>query len=76
MNQTPKELGKELRAWRKVDGITQQELAAKSGVPLTAIRRCEQKGDIPLKRYMELIACLGGELTPKRKQTFSEYGIR
>ena len=33
-------------------------MAEVSGVPLTAIRRCEQKGEIPLDRYVTLATTL------------------
>lgn len=60
-------LGQQIRIWRKAERLTQKKLAVLSGVPLTAIRRCEQKGEIPLVRYLQIAATLSGELIPKRQ---------
>lgn len=60
-------LGHQIRIWRKADRLTQKNLASLSGVPLTAIRRCEQKGEIPLDRYLKIAATLSGELVPMRR---------
>lgn len=60
------------RQWRQDDGISQKELALRSGVALGTIRRLEQKGRIPLKKFLRLAACLGGTLQltrPKRRPT-------
>jgi len=67
------QFGKQVRAWRKEDGITQKELAAKSGMPLTAVRRCEQRGDIPLKRMLKLVNTLGGEFLTARTPAISPF---
>lgn len=55
----PQEYGRKITQLRKLRGISQKELAATSGVPLTAIRRCEQRGQIPLHRYLAITHALG-----------------
>jgi len=62
MNNPQKLLGAQIATWRKSDGLTQKALSQKCGVPLTAIRRCEQKGEIPLSRYIQLASALGATL--------------
>ena len=54
----PKEFGQQIALLRKAQGLSQSQLAKVSGVPLTAIRRCEQKGQIPLDRYLTLTTAL------------------
>jgi len=51
--------GRKITQLRKLRGISQKELAETSGVPLTAIRRCEQRGQIPLHRYLAITHALG-----------------
>lgn len=53
-----KELGKQIALLRKAQGLSQADLADASGVPITAIRRCEQNGRIPLERYLKLASFL------------------
>lgn len=55
----PQEYGRKIAQLRKLRGISQKELAVTSGVPLTAIRRCEQRGQIPLHRYLAITHALG-----------------
>ena len=54
----PKELGKQIASIRKAQGLSQYQLAEVSGLPITAIRRCEQTGKIPLDRYLILASVL------------------
>jgi len=54
----PKELGKQIATLRKAQGLSQYQLAEISGLPITAIRRCEQSGKIPLERYLILASVL------------------
>ena len=74
-SQISKDFGRKITLLRNQLGMTQKELAAKSGVPLTAIRRCEQKGQIPLERYLAIISSLGAGIhvtlreKPKKKVT-------
>lgn len=57
-----KELGKQIALLRKAEGLSQADLADASGVPITAIRRCEQNGRIPLDRYLKLASVLNTSL--------------
>lgn len=61
-NTNPKELGKQLASLRKTQGLSQYKLAEVSGLPITAIRRCEQSGKIPLDRYLILASVLNASL--------------
>ncbi len=58
----PKEFGKQISRLRKARGLSQVDLAKVSGVPVTAIRRCEQLGQIPLDRYLVLASVLDASL--------------
>jgi transcriptional regulator with XRE-family HTH domain len=58
----PREFGKQIARLRKERGLSQVDLADASGVPITAIRRCEQNGRIPLDRYLILAAALNASL--------------
>ncbi|MFT3991205.1 MAG: helix-turn-helix transcriptional regulator [Luteolibacter sp.] len=53
-----KSFGTQIARLRKSQGLSQENLAKESGVPVTAIRRCEQKGQIPLERYLALVSVL------------------
>lgn len=57
-----KDLGKQIALLRKAQGLSQAGLAAVSGIPITAIRRCEQNGRIPLDRYLALASALQASL--------------
>jgi hypothetical protein len=48
-----KEPGKQIALLRKAQGLFHADLAAASGVPITAIRRCEQNG----RNCVRLPAC-------------------
>ena len=58
----PREFGKQIAHLRKARGLSQVDLADASGVPITAIRRCEQNGRIPLDRYLILATALDASL--------------
>lgn len=58
----PKEFGKQISRLRKARGLSQVDLAKVSGLPVTAIRRCEQLGQIPLDRYLVLASVLDASL--------------
>ena len=58
----PREFGKQIARLRKARGLSQVDLADASGVPITAIRRCEQNGIIPLDRYLILASALNASL--------------
>jgi len=76
----PQEYGRKITQLRKLRGISQKELAAISGVPLTAIRRCEQRGQIPLHRYLAITHALGTfvEITtsPPEKTKLEQIRLR
>lgn len=59
----PKKFGKQIAAFRKAHGLSQAELSKVSGIPITAIRRCEQQGSIPLDRYLALASTLKANIT-------------
>lgn len=63
MTSDSKELGKKIAALRKKQGLSQIGLAKLGGLPVIAIRRCEQNGEIPLHRYVALAKLLGAEVT-------------
>ncbi|MCB1129648.1 MAG: helix-turn-helix transcriptional regulator [Verrucomicrobiae bacterium] len=74
---TPKDFGKQIALMRKAKCLSQIELAATSGVPVTAIQRCEQKGQIPLDRYLALTTALNAtveitQIPPPRFKTIEE----
>lgn len=76
----PQAYGRKITQLRKLLGISQKELAVTSGVPLTAIRRCEQRGQIPLHRYLAITHALGTlvEITtaPPKKTKLEEIRLR
>lgn len=51
-------LAQRFKACRKIKGITQQELAVRSGVPYGTIRQFEQKGKISLESLILLSEAL------------------
>ena len=57
-----REFWKQIAHLRKARGLSQVDLADASGVPITAIRRCEQNGRIPLERYLILATALDASL--------------
>lgn len=52
------QLRSQLRAMRIKRGLTQQDLADKSGVPLPTLRKFEQKGGISLESFLKLLMVL------------------
>ena len=57
--QTCAELAERVRARRKEQGLTQAQLAAKSGVSLGSLKRFEQQHEISLASLVRLAAALG-----------------
>jgi y4mF family transcriptional regulator len=54
--------------WRKAKGLTQQDLALKSGLGLRFIREIEQgKTSMRMDKVNQLLALFGMELTPAPK---------
>lgn len=64
------ELGKRAAKRRKEAGLTQKELAKKSGVSLGSLRRFEQTGDISLRSLVDIAQALG--TADKFDQLFSK----
>lgn len=71
-----KELARKITLLRKQLGLSQRELAAKSGVPLTAVRRCEQLGQIPLDRYLAITSALGAKVDVAIQEKPKKTSIR
>ena len=55
-----KRLAKNVRLKRLSMNLTQAGLAARSGVPLSTIRKFEQKGAVSLESFLQLHLVLGG----------------
>lgn len=55
-----RELAKNVRLRRLNMDLTQEGLAARSGVPLPTLRKFEQKGTISLEAFLKLQMVLGG----------------
>ncbi len=54
---------------RKSIGLTQEELASRSGVALTVVRKIEQgKTNLNLDKVNLLLAMFGHEMTPVEKE--------
>ncbi|WP_306030061.1 helix-turn-helix transcriptional regulator [Stappia sp. MMSF_3263] len=49
-----------MRARRLALELTQEGLATRSGVPLSTLRKFEQKGVISLEAFLKLLMVLGG----------------
>jgi y4mF family transcriptional regulator len=61
-------LSKIIKEKRKVTGLTQQDLALKSGLGLRLIREIEQgKTSMRMDKVNQLLALFGMELVPTRK---------
>ncbi len=58
--QAQKKLAGHVRARRLAVGLTQEGLAARSGVSLPTLRKFEQKGLISLESFLKLLMVLGG----------------
>lgn len=55
-----RELAESVRERRILIDLTQAGLAERSGVPLSTIRKFEQKGLISLESFLKLLMVLGG----------------
>lgn len=55
-----KKLAEQVRARRLQMELTQESLAQRSGVPLSTLRKFEQKGTISLAAFLKLQMVLGG----------------
>jgi y4mF family transcriptional regulator len=58
---------------RRYVGITQKELADKSGVALTVIRKIEQgKGNLSLEKVNQVLRMFGHELAPVNSRDLAD----
>jgi transcriptional regulator with XRE-family HTH domain len=53
-------LAENIRARRLSLELTQEGLAARSGVPLATLRKFEQKGSISLESFLKVLMVVGG----------------
>ncbi|MDP1763959.1 MAG: type II toxin-antitoxin system Y4mF family antitoxin [Sediminibacterium sp.] len=66
-------LSKLIKQKRKVSGMTQEELSAKSGLGLRLVREIEQgKNSMRMDKVNQLLALFGMELVPAPKTTNHE----
>lgn len=62
-----------LKKLRKEHGLTQEELAMKSGVGLNFVRQLEQgKSTLRMDKVNQVLAMFGYELAPVRKEDLNE----
>ena len=62
-----------LKKLRKEHGLTQEDLAMKSGVGLNFVRQLEQgKPTLRMDKVNQVLAMFGYELTPVRKEELNE----
>ena len=62
-----------LKKLRKEHGLTQEDLAMKSGVGLNFVRQLEQgKPTLRMDKVNQVLAMFGYELTPIRKEELNE----
>ena len=55
-----KKLAENVRERRLQMELTQEGLAERSGVPLSTLRKFEQKGNISLESFLKLLSVIGG----------------
>lgn len=55
-----KKLAENVRERRLQMDLTQEGLAERSGVPLSTLRKFEQKGSISLESFLKLLSVIGG----------------
>lgn len=68
-------LGQAIRSMRQHRGLTQQELAARAGVPRRKVIEVEQGSPrVAIETYARVVDAVGGELAvaPARRPTFEE----
>ena len=62
-----------LKKLRKEHGLTQEDLAMKSGVGLNFVRQLEQgKPTLRMEKVNQVLAMFGYELAPVRKEELNE----
>lgn len=55
-----KKIAENVRKRRLQMDLTQEGLAERSGVPLSTLRKFEQKGNISLESFLKLLSVIGG----------------
>lgn len=55
-----KKIAENVRERRLQMNLTQEGLAERSGVPLSTLRKFEQKGNISLESFLKLLSVIGG----------------
>ena len=55
-----KKIAENVRKRRLQMDLTQEGLAERSGVPLSTLRKSEQKGNISLESFLKLLSVIGG----------------
>lgn len=60
VSKAQRKLAESVRARRLLMELTQEGLAERSGVPLSTVRKFEQKGMISLESFLKLLMVLGG----------------
>ena len=60
ISKAQRQLLQHLKARRLQQGLTQEGLAKRTGVPLPTLRKFEQKGLISLESFLKLLMVLGG----------------
>jgi transcriptional regulator with XRE-family HTH domain len=55
-----KKIAENVRERRLQMDLTQEGLAERSGVPLSTLRKFEQKGNISLESFLKLLSVIGG----------------
>ena len=55
-----KKIAENVRCRRLQMDLTQEGLAERSGVPLSTLRKFEQKGNISLESFLKLLSVIGG----------------
>ena len=55
-----KKISENVRERRLQMDLTQEGLAERSGVPLSTLRKFEQKGNISLESFLKLLSVIGG----------------
>lgn len=60
LSKAQKKLVENVRERRLQMELTQEGLAERSGVPLSTLRKFEQKGSISLESFLKLLSVIGG----------------
>ena len=60
LEKAQKKLVQNIRERRLLMELTQEGLSERSGVPLSTLRKFEQKGNISLESFLKLLSVIGG----------------